>query len=285
MIDLSELRRLVVQEFREAERRARESVSRTLRQAREEEVTALFATEVERELEKASNSGAIAFAVRTDLERAYQMQRGSAPKRLAQVTNGLIARVSRHGLAEERKTGGDFGLLVVEPLFRLRWGPYLEVERVGRKRGILVQAKRCLHGGRWNQLTDKQEQRLPERMAYAALLRYEFADVDNRQLNEFRWTLLAQREISEAIEWLRSGNFPGSVDTADLVAGLSRGSYGTDDPQIIERNICVDAGPSVVVEVDWEEGTDPGPSIRSLNRDVTWRQTQPEKVRIHLGLS
>ncbi len=283
MIDLSELRRVLVREFRDGELCVRESAGRPLPRTQEPEVTALFAFEVDRRLEQASNAGSIASAVQADLERAFRQRGVAAPNRLVQVTNGLIARVLRHSPVEEAQAGGDFGLLVVEPLFIFRWGHHLDLRRGGRKRGMLVQAKRCLYGGRWNRLTPTQQERLPGRMAYAALLRYEFEDVSNAQLKEFRWNLLAHTDISEVTEWLRSGDFPVSVGTGALVAGLSIGSHGTDDPQLIERDICAEASSFLVVEVDWREGEDPGPALSYLNLESVGKQTQREEVRIRLG--
>ncbi len=283
MLDLSELRRLLLGEFSQAELSVRGSAGRSLPQVQELEVTALFTVEVERRLAKASSEGRIARAVQTDLTRWFQREGVAPPSCLPQVTNGLIARVLRHGPVEEARAGGDFGLLVVEPLFIFRWGHHLDLQRGGRKRGILVQAKRRLHGGRWNRLTARQKTVLRRRMSYAALLRYEFEDVSNTELKDFRWNLLANADVSDVIEWLRSGEFPDSVDTSDLIAGLSMGRYGTADPQSIERDICPSAGAFVIVEVDWREGEDPGPALSRLNRELMGTRRLREEVRHRLG--
>jgi len=66
-------------------------------------------------------------------------------------------------------------------------------------RGLLVQAKRRhLRDGRWNRFTDTQLEKLPRRMAYAALLRYEFADARGRQLKRFDWHPLSGLDIAVA---------------------------------------------------------------------------------------
>jgi hypothetical protein len=112
----------------------------------------------------------------------------------------------------------------VSPLpFELCWDAHLDLHRCGLKRGLLVQAKRRhLRGGRWNQFTDTQLEKLPRRMAYAALLRYEFADAGGRKLKSFDWHPLSGHDIAVAAEWLRSGDFPNAVDTSAVVASLAR---------------------------------------------------------------
>jgi predicted DNA-binding transcriptional regulator AlpA len=120
-------------------------------------------------------------------------------------------------------------------------------------------------------------------MAYAALLRYQFADAAGRQLKSFDWHPLSGLSISTVAQWLRSGDFPNSVKTSSVVAGLSQGEYGTDDQAVIERDICPDAGSYVVIEVDWQDGRDPGPPVILLNREVAEdvvRQEQQVHVRL-----
>lgn len=283
MIDLRELRRVLVDEIDKAETRVLQSVHASLPRAKEDDITTLFVVEAERGLEDATKSGRIAFAVRTDLENAYWSHGRVPPTRLAQVSDGLVARVRKQGPAEEARTGGDFGLLLVEPRFDLRWDAHLDLRRCGLKRGLLVQAKRRLRGGRWNQFTSTQLRRLPERMAYTALLRYEFADAGGRQLKSFDWHPLSGLSISAVAEWLRSGDFPNAVNTSAVVAGVSRGEYGTDDQAVIERDICPDAGSYVVIEVDWQDGEDPGPLVIRLNREAA-EQVLRQEQQVHVGL-
>ncbi len=194
-----------------------------------------------------------------------------------------MARVRKHGKTEEIKTGGDFGLVLVEPRFDLRWDAQLSVRRGGKKRGMLVQAKRRLYGKRWNQFTDMQLIRLPERMNYAALARYEFADVEGRKLDKFKWHILAGLDISEVAEWLRSGKFQNDVNTSELITGLSRGDYGTGDSIVIERDICPDASSYVVVEIDWKDGEDPAPFISRLNQDMAQHKVR-QRQKVHILL-
>src|SRR5207244_1019762 len=175
-----------------------------------------------------TDSGRVAAAVRTDLESGYRASGYSPPRRLQHITDGLVARLRRQQPAEEKRTGGDFGLLLVEPKFQLRWGKQLDLQRGGLKRGLLVQAKRRFRDGRWNQLTSTQVKRLPERVAYTALLRYEFLDPRRRNLRSFLWHPLSGFAVSAVTQWLTSGDFPDAVETSAVVAGLSQGEYGTD---------------------------------------------------------
>jgi hypothetical protein len=120
-------------------------------------------------------------------------------------------------------------------------------------------------------------------MAYAALLRYQFADTEGRQLGNFDWHLLSGFAISAAAEWLRTGDFPNAVKTPAIIAGMSRGEYGTDDQAIIERDICPDAGSHVVIEIDWRDGEDPGPLVLRVNREVAEPAIR-QKQLVRVGL-
>jgi hypothetical protein len=183
--------------------------------------------------------------------------------------------------AEEARTGGDFGLLIIEPQFQVQWGAQLDLQRGGLKRGLLVQAKRRFRNGRWNQLTKAQVKLLPPRMPYTALLRYEFLDPKRRNLRKFDWHSMAGLAVSEVIQWLVSGDFPNAVSTSEIVAGLSQGEYGTDDQDIIARDICPDAGSYVVIEVDWKDGEDPEDLVVKINREVAEKAVQlKEKVQV-----
>ena len=84
MIDLHELRRVLVDEIGNAERRVIKSVHASLPRAKEDDITTLFVVEAERGLKNATKSGRIAFAVRSDLENGYRSQGRVPPTRLAQ---------------------------------------------------------------------------------------------------------------------------------------------------------------------------------------------------------
>jgi hypothetical protein len=281
MIVLSHLRQLLASEFSEAETFVRYGCG-PLPEVQEVEITAVFCVEVERRLQVASDEGRIAYAVRRDLEDGFHRFGVVVPASLSDVTDGLVARVSRRRPAEEERDGGDFGLLAIEPVFRFRWHNHFDLERGGRKNGILVQAKRRPYGGAWNRLTETQESVLGPRMAHVALLRYEFDDLQRNQLVAFRWNVLAGAVIGDVTTWLRSGQFPESVDTATFVAGVSAGRYGTSDPNIIEDEICSDARASMIVEVDWKDEDDPGDALVQLNRDLQLAHAAPQEVRIRL---
>lgn len=277
MIDLRELRHLLVDEISKAETRVIQSVHLSLAGAKEDDITTLFVVEAERGLKDATDSGRVAAAVRTDLDSGYRARGCSPPRRLQHITDGLVARLRKQQPAEEERTGSDFGLLLVEPQFQIRWGAQLDLQRGGLKRGLLVQAKRRFRNGRWNQLTSTQLKRLPERMAYTALLRYEFLDPRRRNLRSFDWHPLSGLAVSAVAQWLTSGDFPDAVATSAVVAGLSHGEYGTDDQNIIERDICPDAGSYVVIEVDWEDGEDPKDLVVSINREVAEQAVRREE--------
>ncbi len=279
MIDLHELRDLLVKEIGKAETRVIESVKMSLARAKEDNITALFVVEAERGLKDATENGRIAAAVRSDLEKAYCARGCAPPRRLTHVTDGLVARLRTQSVTEEEETGGDFGLLLIEPHFQLRWNRHLDVYRSGLKRGLLVQAKRRLRESRWNQLTPTQVGRLSNRMAFAALLRYEFGDTGGKRLKSFAWHPLSGLRISDVVEWLRAGAFPDALSTSAIVGGLSRGEYGTSDQTIIEREICPNAGSYMVIEVDWKDETDLSDILVLVNREEA-EEVVRQKVHI-----
>lgn len=268
MVDLKDLRYLIVKEISNAEKHVIEDVNLSLANAKEDEITTLFVVAAERGLKEATESGRIAAAVRSDLERGYRVHGYTPPRRLKHLTDGLIARLRKQQPAEEMDTGGDFGLLLVEPQFQVRWDKQISFQRAGLKRGLLVQAKLRYRDGRWNKFTKTQMRVLPERMAYTALLKYEFLDFSRRNLHGFDWHLLSGLAISDVIQWLKSGDFPGAVTTPGIVEGLSKGEYGTDDQEIIEREICPDAGSYTVIEIDWKDGEDPEDIVVNINREI-----------------
>lgn len=274
MIDLKELRNLVVSEINKAEKQVIKEVHLSLANAKEDEITTLFVVGAERGLMEATESGRVAAAVRSDIERGYWAHGHSPPRRLKHLTDGLVARLRKQQSTEEMETGGDFGLLIVEPQFRLRWDKQLDLYRAGLKRGLLVQAKRRCLDGRWNQFTTKQKEVLPERLDYTALLRYDFVDYSRKSLHEFNWHLLSGITITEIIHWLKSDEFPIPVTTSAIVDGLSKGEYGTDDKEVIEQEICPDAGSYTVIEIDWKEGEGPEDIVFKLNRDIAMQEMQ-----------
>jgi len=79
------------------------------------------------------------------------------------------------------------------------------------------------------------------------------------------------------VEWLTSGGFPGEITTSTIVAGLSKGDYGTVDRDIIERDICPDAGSYVVIEVDWEDGHHPEDLVVNINREASEQRGHEEQ--------
>lgn len=281
MINLKDLRHLIVKEINKAEKQVIKDVHLSLANAKEDEITTLFVVEAERGLKEATESGRVAAAVRSDLEREYRVHGYSPPRRLKHLTDGLVARLRKQQPNEEMESGGDFGLLIVEPQFQLRWDKKIDLYRTGLKRGLLVQAKLRYRNGRWNQFTKKQTRVLPERLDYTALLRYEFLDASRRNLHEFNWHLLSGNNISKVIQWLTSGNFPVAETTSAIVEGLSKGEYGTDDKEIIDQEICPDAGSYTVIEIDWKEGENPEDILVNLNREITM-QAKRRKKRVYV---
>ena len=80
MIDLEALRHLLVDEISKVERRVNQSVHLSLVGAKKDDITTLFVVEAERGLKEATDSGRVAAAVRSDLEKGYRAERYSPPR-------------------------------------------------------------------------------------------------------------------------------------------------------------------------------------------------------------
>jgi hypothetical protein len=225
----------------------------------EEMITDLFHAELRVKLEAASSSGDVSSAFLSDLKEEF-------PKVLeeslaSQVARRLIATVAFHSRSVETKTGGDLGIVLVRP--NVEEGMSELIIHGDYKRGLLCQAKIFQRNSRWETLTANQKKILLPKLSYFALLLYRYSDQngERRELEPFYWHLTQKASIEKITKWLASDNFPELQDSRQILGALADDRIGTNDKNIIDKDICPPLRPSLVITVRWKDGDDPGGSV------------------------
>jgi hypothetical protein len=225
-------------------------------------ITSLFHGELENEFTKASGSGAVEAAFLADITQAFPDL--DIDELRVKIARGLVATVSFHSREVERSTGGDLGVVLVRPdVQQVRFGwPELAIDR-DHKRGLLCQAKIFRREAYWGNLTATQKQTLTNKLGYLALLLYRYVDNDGdrRELAPFHWQLASDATVDQLSEWLSSNRFPSPQDSEQVLRALVRDEIGTDDNELIKRDITPQVRPSLVIRIGWSDGDDPGDNV------------------------
>jgi len=202
----------------------------------------------------------VARAFHLDLQRAFP---GTAHSDLSRISSGLIATVNFHSKTVEKKTGGEFGLVLIRPdVSEGQFGLAIDDDY---RRGLLCQAKVQRRGtAKWGDLTAKQKQVLPGKLSYAALVLYQYSDlVDRRKLAPFQWQLTLGGTIQDVSGWLKTGQFPGPKLSKEIIESIAKDLIGTDNKKIIAEFIAPPSRPSLEIWVRWRDGDGPGGFVRT----------------------
>src|SRR5580700_4126425 len=136
----------------------------------EEIITELFHSELEGECDRVRATGAIERVFEADLHGALpRIPRAD----LSKIAHGLIASVHFHPRKVERRTGGDFGVVLIRP--DVRYATYSRFELTidhDYQRGLLCQAKIFRRDSSWGGLSPKQRDVLRGRLNYFSLVLY-----------------------------------------------------------------------------------------------------------------
>jgi hypothetical protein len=250
---------LIARCWTNAEEALRELVKTKYRDRDEEKITDLFQAELEGKLNQASQNGLVALAFLRDLRRAFPAI--SEWSLSSNVSRGLVATVSFHAREVEKKTGGDLGVVIVRP--DVQWTGYWLSKKNDYKRGLLCQAKIFQRNSRWRPIGAKQARALGGKLSYLSLLLYRYSDQDGqrRELAPFAWQLGRGATIRRINSWLASDDFPGSLNSYQILQRLASDQIGTDDPKVIARDITPPQRPSLIIEVRWQDPYDPGDRI------------------------
>ena len=236
---------------------AEEAVCNNLpRDSDEDQITNLFRGELEKELEKASNSGGVEAAFVRDLQEgfpdfdAYELR--------TKIARGLVATVAFHPRHVEGKTGGDLGIEFVRPDVQKSFGRSEVGVRGDYRRGLLCQAKLLGRDSSWGTLTKAQKNNLPDKLKYSGLLLYKYLDEARRKLHPFEWQLTSGTSIDDVLQWLRSDVFPALKKSREVLDALVNGRIGTDVPEVIERDITPPLKrTSLTIRVHWKDDNAP----------------------------
>jgi hypothetical protein len=253
---------LIAQCWNSAEGALQKAIESKYHDLNEEVITELFRGELRATLEQASSNGTVARAFLADLKSAFPR---IAQSDLSRISHGLIATVNFHSKSVEKRTGGDFGLVLVRPdVSRARYGGSELVIHDDHQRGLLCQAKILRRNGTWGGLTHKQKQLLTGRMAYSGLVLYHYLDSsERRRLAEFDWQITAGNSLDDVSLWLKAGQFPTLQKSVQIIRSLARDRIGTDDKAIIAELIAPPTRPSLEIQVRWRDGEAPGPVVRT----------------------
>ena len=253
--------------------------------AGEETITSNFQNKLGIALHQICKKGKVELAFQEDIMKAiicilprlnniYHIQ-----SMIAEISSGLIAEISWHEKYVEAKTGGDFGIVIIQPTISF-YDNRIHINRCAEQRGLLVQAKRKKYNDRWGQLTASQERILCDKIDYLSILRYEFCDAENKILNDFLWNTFTNNDsIENIIEWLKKDELPQAACTKHIITQLGLGKIGTSDDAIIKEFIEPRHTPTMIIKIDWKDDNF-GYRVCNLNNEIEVLTQERQKIRV-----
>ena len=252
-----------------AEEDTRERIHTSFPRACEDELTTVFQMALHDVFDRSDTTRALSSAFAFDLQQTRFVNVDYHTATAA--ATGLTATASWHDRQTEKKTGGDFGFVLIRPSAHLKdFGSEIRIS-TGHGSGILVQAKKKPFGKNWGTFTPQQKQILPPRLEYLWLCLYRLADRENRDLAPFEWTDCKGSSLIDVGGWLKADTFPRKFSSAQVVRSLGEGRIGTSDPEIISGVIAPEGCRTLVIRLDWPNGKPPRPAV-SVNRQQQQQQ-------------
>lgn len=273
---------LIGELFKKAEQETKIDISKVPFCADEEQVTTIWGDYLAKVLLEPTQQKSIENAFKEDIMRGIAEHmtsvQYSAKYYIQTLSHGLVAEVSCHERKIERKTGGDLGLLFIQPKISF-YNREISLVRCKSKQGLLVQAKLKKYDKSYGNLTRNQKEILKDRMGYLSLLRYEYTDIENRKLKNFNWTLCNGRTINEVISWLKENKFPENQTSEYIITNLGLGKIGTNDQEIIDSVIVPDRRQTLIIKIDWKD-RDPWFDVHNLNKSLQTTVEQYAKQKV-----
>lgn len=245
-----------------AEERLCREVGTKYHESDEEAITILLFGELREEVDGRSSSGEFEESFAADLRDQY------STTDLSWVANGIIGRVVYHPRHIEKRSGGDFGLVLARPQVEHGWTTDISMHT----QGLLVQAKKHSQKGTIGTMTKRQCSVLPERLEYTAFILYVYATAgaelapfawicaDGRQLQDLKTDMgRLNRKHPKTVDDFREIMTGSVLSSSDIIEAVSQGLRGTSDRQIIDDQICPALTPSVTIEITWRNGSPPEP--------------------------
>ncbi len=279
---------LIENTFSSAEEQVKSEIKLYFSDATEEQITNIFQSKLGALLQQISRERKVALAFQKDIEQVItdKLTQGflsySIESYIKSISQGLVAEISWHKRHIEAKTGGDFGIVIIQPQIDF-WGDEMQIQRCGEQRGLLVQAKlKKFNDKSFGQLTKSQKKQLIERVKYLSILRYKFLDNENKILDSFFWSVFDNDSMGDIMEWLKNDSFPTTIPTKDIINQLGVGKIGTSDKNIIRQIIEPQKTPTMIIKIDWKED-DSGYGIYNLNQEII-NLLNEDKQQIYISL-
>jgi hypothetical protein len=249
--------------------------SNVIRDSDEDQITYLLRGELEKELERASDSGRVEATFLLDLQKGFP--NFEVYDLRTKVARRIVATVAFHPRHVEGKTGGDIGVVLLRPDVQVSLARSEVTVKGEHGRGLLCQAKLFGRNLSWGKLTTPQKTNLPNRLKYFCLLLYRYTEEERRQLHPFVWQTTSEANINQITKWLASGVFPNLKNSQELLRALVRDEVGTDDANVIKTDITPPMRPSLIVRLHWKDGD--APKERVHLRQIMKTHTQQVLVQ------
>jgi hypothetical protein len=260
-----------------AEAETRQAIKERHHAAEEEFVTELFHGYLRERIQDLNARQMVRAALLKDLVAAFS---SLTMRDKNTISSGVIATVMRHTRHVEGKTGGDLGLVLVRPDFQKKSLGVLA--RSERQHGLLCQAKmkRWAPNGKsaiWGEFTKNQQEILPQRLNYLALLLYAYDDAERTSLQPFTWQACQGVKLDDVRGWLRSGDFPSPRNSVEMLSLLARDKIGTSNNTLIDEVIAPTAGNAFIIRIGWPPGGEQPHSFQLLR---AWSESQTDVVQV-----
>jgi hypothetical protein len=256
VLSISNTAAVIAECWNEAEHALQRQVQKYSPGLDEEGITVTFHAKLAESLFAASDRKEIEKAFTRDFELSFWNENLDIDP--DQIARGLKATVTLHKRNTEKLTGGDFGLVILRPQIHYR---HSSIHITQYARGLLTQAKLKRSQG-WPSFTRNQENVLPDRFEYLALLLYCYSDVARCDLEPFAWQMARGMSLASLKKMLREDRFADTLTSSDIVKQLSLAKIGTENAALIDQFVSPISNRSLVIEINWPPGDHPGSRIQ-----------------------
>lgn len=281
LIDMEATSKEIAKMFNEAEHEVQKEIKEILDYCNETEINFLFRLELARLLVKSeSYLKSIQDAFCTDIiEHLPFKERTTGIKQDINILKAnMIVKILWHSIQREGKTGGDLGLVFCNPVIYSSDYMTTKIENISARRGLLVQAKLKKYNENRGDFTVTQTELLPERMEYAAILLYDYKDLNNKDMYPFRWLPCNGLSFASLCEMLSKDNIPTSLqmNTSSILQRLVKGRIGTDSKNIIDKYIYPEVSQYLEITLTWKDSEKARWLLKKINSTLEQQRVDNE---------
>lgn len=248
---------LLVQCWQRAEQRVSHQWTKRSSVAGEETVTENLWEYLHEEFSKVNAEGRVEEAFKIDLCRKYP-HFSHEFRFLDRISQGLFMECHLHNKQQEKKSGGDYGLVITRPLLSTSTSSL----RISvRDQGLLCQAKIRSRRGKWGVLKQNQCAVLADRLSFAAIVSYDYEPAAGSPLKPIQWQPCQQSTIKEVNSWLKCGVFPSPIRSEEALWAVASGVIGTKDEGQIKDYILTEERQQWRIRIDWPDGKRPNAEV------------------------